>query len=189
METRYLYSFRRKPAISEFDWHFTPMHKSSQIFATITSSFLLHLLRVLSNCSCIDHSVSGPIFLDCLFVFTSLSLAQQYHLQIHYTKGTSFFSMTALVSMISGSFHLSVAILFTFHSRYSFTIGVSWCLVLEVWFPFLQTSYWCSTPLSLPRTYGTQLPSLFCTSSAFWLFVGRSPLLHVSLLISFPPGT
>jgi hypothetical protein len=68
-ETRYLYSFRRKPAISKFDWHFTSMHKSSQIIATITSSFLLHLLRVLSNCSCIDHSVSGPIFLDCTFRF------------------------------------------------------------------------------------------------------------------------
>jgi len=71
LKTRYLYSFRRKPAISEFDWHFTPMHKSSQILATITSSFLLHLIRVLSNCSCIDHSVSGPISSDFL-VLTSL---------------------------------------------------------------------------------------------------------------------
>jgi len=87
------------------------MHKSSQILATITSSFLLHLLRVLSNCSCIDHSVSGPIFLDFL-VFTSLSLAQTYHLQIHYTKGTPFFSMTALVSMISGSFSLQPCLSF-----------------------------------------------------------------------------
>ena len=44
-----------------------------------------------------------------------------------------------------GLFHLSLAILFTFHSRYLFSIGVSSCLVLEVWFPFLQTSSWCST--------------------------------------------
>jgi len=79
LETRYLYSFRRKPAISKFDWHFTPMHKSSQILATITSSFLLHLLRVLSNCSCIDHLVSGPICVDS-FVFTSLSLAHRISL-------------------------------------------------------------------------------------------------------------
>lgn len=104
LKTRYLYSFRRKPAISKFDWHFTPMHKSSQIFATITGSFLLHLLRVFSNCSCIDHLVSGPICVD-FFVLTSLSLAYTYHLQIHYTKGTSFFSMTAPVSMISCLFH------------------------------------------------------------------------------------
>jgi len=46
-----------------------------------------------------------------------------------------------------GLFHLSLAILFTFHSRYSFSIGVSLYLVLEVWFPFLQTSSWCSTLL------------------------------------------
>ena len=78
-KTRYLYSFRRKPAISKFDWHFTPMHKSSQILATITSSFLLHLLRVLSNCSCIDHLVSGPICADS-FVFTSLALASHISL-------------------------------------------------------------------------------------------------------------
>ena len=79
LKTRYLYSFRRKPAISKFDWHFTPMHKSSQILATITSSFLLHLLRVLSNCSYIDHLVSGPICVDS-FVFTSLSLAHRISL-------------------------------------------------------------------------------------------------------------
>lgn len=143
-ETRYLYSFRRKPAISKFDWHFTSMHKSSQIIATITSSFLLHLLRVLSNCSCIDHLVSGPIFVD-FFVFTSLSLAHLYLLQIHYTKGTSFFSWLLWFRWFPGLFHLSLAILFTFHSRYSFSIGVSLYLVLEVWFPFLQTSSWCST--------------------------------------------
>jgi len=37
-------------------------------------------------------------------------------------------------------FHLSLAILFIFHSRYLFSIGVYVYLVLEVWFPYLQTS-------------------------------------------------
>lgn len=36
----YLNSFRRKPAISKFDWLFTPNHRSSEIFATITGSLL-----------------------------------------------------------------------------------------------------------------------------------------------------
>src|SRR3990167_4394727 len=33
--------FRGEPAISEFDWHFTPIHKSSQNLATFTGSALL----------------------------------------------------------------------------------------------------------------------------------------------------
>lgn len=103
LETRYLYSFRRKPAISKFDWHFTPMHKSSQIIATITGSFLLHLLRVLSNCSCIDHLVSGPIWMD-FFVFTSPSLAHLISLANPLYKRYVIHFMTALVSMIFGSF-------------------------------------------------------------------------------------
>jgi len=36
----YLNRFRRKPAISKFDWPFTPNHKSSQYFSTYTSSVL-----------------------------------------------------------------------------------------------------------------------------------------------------
>ncbi len=36
----YLNRFRREPAISEFDWPFTPNHRSSQPFATGTSSAL-----------------------------------------------------------------------------------------------------------------------------------------------------
>lgn len=57
-----------------------------------------------------------------------------------------------------GLFHLSSAILFTFHSRYSFTIGVSFYLVLEVWFPFLQTSFGCSTCFSLLCLTGLVYP-------------------------------
>ncbi len=38
--TTYLNRFRREPAISEFDWPFTPNHKSSQHFATCKSSIL-----------------------------------------------------------------------------------------------------------------------------------------------------
>jgi len=40
----YLNKFRRKPAISKFDWPFTPNHKSSQSFATDTSSVLQNVL-------------------------------------------------------------------------------------------------------------------------------------------------
>jgi len=40
----YLHIFRKEPAITEFDWPFTPNHKSSQAFATATSSVFLYIL-------------------------------------------------------------------------------------------------------------------------------------------------
>src|SRR5678815_1795080 len=36
----YLNSFRGEPAMSRFDWPFTPIHKSSQNFSTFTGSVL-----------------------------------------------------------------------------------------------------------------------------------------------------
>ena len=39
--------FRREPAITEFDWPFTPTHKSSESFSTLTSSVLHFLLQKL----------------------------------------------------------------------------------------------------------------------------------------------
>lgn len=59
------------------------------------------------------------------------------------------FSLSAPVLPISWSFSLSTASdLFSFHSRYSFSIGVVVYLALEVWFPCLQSSYWWSTLFS-----------------------------------------
>ncbi|BDA51716.1 Uncharacterized protein COCOBI_mt-0470 (mitochondrion) [Coccomyxa sp. Obi] len=42
--TPHLNGFRRKPAISEFDWLFTPSHKSSLPIATDTGSVLQKVL-------------------------------------------------------------------------------------------------------------------------------------------------
>ena len=39
----YLNIFRREPAITEFDWPFTPIHKSSEQFSTYNGS-ALHLV-------------------------------------------------------------------------------------------------------------------------------------------------
>ena len=36
----YLNTFRGEPAISVFDWHFTPTHKSSPSFATLVGASL-----------------------------------------------------------------------------------------------------------------------------------------------------
>jgi hypothetical protein len=43
----YLDRFRKKPAICEFDWPFTPNLKSSQYFATHTGSVLQKILLFL----------------------------------------------------------------------------------------------------------------------------------------------
>ena len=39
--------FRGEPAISAFDWHFTPIHNSSQSFSTLTGSVLHAILPAL----------------------------------------------------------------------------------------------------------------------------------------------
>jgi hypothetical protein len=53
----YLHRFRVKPAISEFDWLFTPIHSSSETNATVTCAGKCHSLP----CPWIAHSVSGLI--------------------------------------------------------------------------------------------------------------------------------
>ena len=42
--TRYLNSFRGEPAIAEFDWPFTPNHRSSPSFSTDVGSVLQYVL-------------------------------------------------------------------------------------------------------------------------------------------------
>src|SRR3546814_11416353 len=46
--THYLNSFRGEPAISEFDWPFTPSHKSSRSFLTDVGSALQWVLPTCS---------------------------------------------------------------------------------------------------------------------------------------------
>jgi len=43
----YLYRFRRKPAITDFDWPFTPKYMSSKSIATDTGSVLFKFLMTL----------------------------------------------------------------------------------------------------------------------------------------------
>jgi len=45
----YINRFRRKPAITKFDWSFAPNHKSSKSFTTPTSSILRSLLHKLQS--------------------------------------------------------------------------------------------------------------------------------------------
>ena len=42
----YLNSFRRKPAITEFDWLITPNHRSFQSFATLTDTVIRPIVKI-----------------------------------------------------------------------------------------------------------------------------------------------
>ena len=45
--TLHLYAFRGEPAITEFDWPFTPIHSSSPRFSTLVGSVLHAVLPAL----------------------------------------------------------------------------------------------------------------------------------------------
>ena len=61
----YLNTFRGEPAISTFDWNFSPIHKSSPSFATLVGSSLDGRFTSASLCSWIAHVVSGRIAATC----------------------------------------------------------------------------------------------------------------------------
>ena len=54
----HLNAFRGVRAISEFDWPFTPTHRSSKNFSTFTGSALHWETIPTSACPWVDHSVS-----------------------------------------------------------------------------------------------------------------------------------
>ena len=57
----YLNTFRGEPAISGFDWHFTPTHSSSQPFVPDTGSVLHSDVIGASTWPWVAHPVSGLI--------------------------------------------------------------------------------------------------------------------------------
>ena len=72
--TLYLNTFRGEPAISEFDWHFTPTHSSSQPFVPDTGSVLHPETIWASTWPRVDHTVSGLIHTTKTPCSDSLSL-------------------------------------------------------------------------------------------------------------------
>ena len=91
------------------------------------------------------------------------------------------------------------AVLFTFPSRYLFTIGHSGVLRLGGWSPHVQARFHVSRPTQeyygfLPVRGYHPVPLSFPSDSSYYhnttgLFRFRSPLLAESQLISFPLGT
>ena len=111
-------------------------------------------------------------------------------------------------------FHSPSGVLFTFPSRYWFTIGHTGVFSLTRWFSRIHTGFHLPhatrdtasifllsttglspsrVPHSMASSSSTDSMSLShnpnCNNSWFRLFPLRSPLLGESLLISFPPAT
>ena len=93
----HLNAFRGEPAISGFDWHFTPTHRSSLQFAIWMGSGLHVRVPRASPCPWVAHPVSGRPPATCPPFRTRvrsgsgcpcLNLATDGHSSAHSTKGT-----------------------------------------------------------------------------------------------------
>ena len=130
-----------------------------------------------------------------------------------------FYAPSVCNRLVSSSFHLSQKVLFSFRSRYYYTIGLKSYLGLEVHASQLPTRYpthgtldtsnhlsgfplrgfhplrlalsLTDSGLPVKMYQGPITPHLPSVSGGirFALYRFRSPLLAVSLLISFPPPT
>jgi hypothetical protein len=134
----YLNTFRGEPAISRFDWYFTPTHSSSEPFVTDTSSALHVLLRTLQP----DHGLltwfrvypmrlRRPIQTRCRCgsAYCSLSLATPGNSSVHTPKGTR--SGCPSHGLSATDFRVSftplAGVLFTVPSRY-YALSVDPCI-------------------------------------------------------------
>jgi hypothetical protein len=117
-----------------------------------------------STWPCLDHPVSGliphtmrPIQTRFPCAYTSrLKLACKTNSLTHYTKGTPSHhkgAPTACRRPVSGLFHSPLGVLFTFPSRYLFTIGQSGVFRLGGWSPHVQTGFLVSRPTRRPHLF------------------------------------
>ena len=129
-------------------------------------------------------------------------------------RGRTVFTLPLLVNLrFQGLFHSPSGVLFTFPSRYLFTIGCFGILSLTRWSSQIQRDYACPpysgynfkmVPVLDYRTftfYGAIFQLLHLTSCIFWIvplpltlirfgiFPIRSPLLRELRLLYFPPVT
>jgi hypothetical protein len=169
----YLHTFRGEPAISGFDWNFSPRHRSSPTFATVVSSGLdgvlpplhpahgeLTRFRVASQ-QRVSSSGSLSLRLHSSQSLTSRTRSQpssaaDMHSPDHSTKGTPLrrrrhVPSSALRLLVStgfqGLFHPPCGVLFTVPSRYSCAIGGHPYLALEGGPPSFPQDFSCPVVL------------------------------------------
>ena len=154
--------FRGEPAISEFDWNFSAIHSSSQTFSTVTWFGPPRDFTPASTCPWVGHPVSGLLHVTyrpfkTRFPFGSgpsvLNLATYNNSPDRSTKST-LSSLNALQLLVNIGFqvlfHSPPGVLFTFPSRYCFTIGHQVVFSLGGWSPLLPTRF--HVPRGTPDT-------------------------------------
>ena len=122
--------FRGEPAISGFDWNFSPIHTSSPPFSTDVGSVLHPLPLVTSTWTWIDHPVSGLLLLTLALLRLGFPTAP--HLKcltlpvsvtrrtvLQKVRGRAYKALPQLVDTgFQVLFHSPPGVLFTFPSQY-----------------------------------------------------------------------
>ena len=143
--------FRGEPAISEFDWNFSAIHSSSPHFSTYVWFGPPRRLTAASTCPWIGHPVSGLLYatlrpfetrFPCGSGALHLNLATYSNSPARSTKSTRSLSLPLLVNIgFQVLFHSPPGVLFTFPSRYCFTIGHQVVFSLGRWSSLLPTRF------------------------------------------------
>ena len=170
--TLHLNAFRGVRAISEFDWPFTPTHRSSEDFSTSTGSVLHPDTIGTSTCPWVDHTVSrlAPVALALFrLAFASppslkdLNLLLRTNSQDHYAKGTlsPLKAPTACKHTVSGSFSLSFLEFFSPFPHGTSSLSVSReYLALENGLPIFRQNFTGSALLDSTVSFSSTRLSL-----------------------------
>ena len=160
----HLNAFRGEPAISGFVWHFTSTHNSSHDFVTSMGSSLHPEPIGVSLWPWVAHPVSGLLNAtspegNALFGLAfapassgnGVNLATPRNSPAHSSIGTpssrQVGTPTVCKPTVSGLFHSPSGVLFTFPSRYWFTIGRQGYLALEGGPPGFPQDFSCPAVL------------------------------------------
>ena len=176
--------FRGEPAISGFDWNFSPIHKSSPPFSTDVWFGPPWSFTSTSTCSWIGHPVSG--LRHATIALFRLAFASAPNLQfltllhnvtrrsvLQKVRDRAFLALSLLVNTgFQVLFHSPPGVLFTFPSRYCFTIGHQVVFSLWGWSPNLHTRFHVSrttpdTTMSIDFSHTRLSLSLVCLSKQF----------------------
>ena len=176
--------FRGEPAISGFDWNFSPIHKSSPPFSTDVWFGPPWSFTSTSTCSWIGHPVSG--LRHATIALFRLAFASAPNLQfltllhnvtrrsvLQKVRDRALLALSLLVNTgFQVLFHSPPGVLFTFPSRYCFTIGHQVVFSLWGWSPNLHTRFHVSrttpdTTMSIDFSHTRLSLSLVCLSKQF----------------------
>ena len=145
--------FRGEPAISGFDWNFSPIHKSSPPFSTDVWFGPPWSFTSTSTCSWIGHPVSG--LRHATIALFRLAFASAPNLQfltllhnvtrrsvLQKVRDRALLALSLLVNTgFQVLFHSPPGVLFTFPSRYCSTIGHQVVFRLGRWSSHVPTGF------------------------------------------------